>query len=67
MQMKELTIEKAKWRWALLPLSPIAIAVGLIVGAVMGLKRPIPPLLSIDCKKQNRGEITKIKKGKVRC
>jgi hypothetical protein len=57
MEMKELTIEKAKWRWALLPLSPIAIAVGLIVGAVMGLKRPIPPF---------RGEITKIREGKVR-
>ena len=61
--MKELTKKQPKWRWTLLPLTPLAIAVGLIVGIVTGLmKQQAPPLL-IECKRQNRRSLPKAKKG----
>lgn len=37
---------KPKWRWLLLPLSPLAIAIGLIKGIIIGLgSRQSSPVL----------------------
>jgi len=36
---EEVSHEKPKWRWLLLPLSPIAILIGVIVGLVKFFKR----------------------------
>lgn len=35
-------MKKRKWRWLLLPLSPIAIPVGFLIGIALGLRRREP-------------------------
>lgn len=44
--IKQLNPKKPKWRWLLIPLSPIAIAIGFIRGLIIGFSaRQSSPVL----------------------